>query len=474
MKRDIGGIMEKYGLIFLIGFTAVLYLGYYGYNMALWWDEAVYLSLAESLVTGGGYSMNTGLESFRPPLLPALTAGIWSVTGINEAFVFMIPPLFAIFSVFITYLLAKRYYGFRTAFWSSFMLATSFQFLFHSERFITEPIFVFLTTAAFLVFVLGTERKPRYYFPLTGLLIALAFLTRYAGILLFSVYFFYPVYLFLKEKKNLFMRWDYWAGIAVFMAALIPWFLNGIANYGSAFGALLFASGTVDVTYLNLASYFYFLNWFEIFGLVGIFALPGIYMLLRRREKQDIGILLMIAASLAFFMFIVARKEARYLLHYFSFFYIIIAIGIEWTRTGLKKYKVPFDKIFIVMIGILILLNLTTGFVVMTNTQHSGTAIKEAGNYIRGRIGPDGTILCNNMPPMHYYTGHLVHFFPEEELINFTKDYDVAFIVIDIYEPTYPDYIWGEDGNPSNVFESFTLEREFQEFGETIVWVYRV
>ena len=122
-----------------------------------------------------------------------------------------------------------------------------------------------------------------------------------------------------RKKKNLFKRWDYWLGVIVFLIMIIPWSINSITYYGSPFGALSTASGTVDETWFNYPPYFYFTNWVNIFGFVGLFALPGFYILLRRRKKYDISLLIVILAALTFFMFIVARKEERYLLHYFSF-----------------------------------------------------------------------------------------------------------------------------------------------------------
>jgi hypothetical protein len=53
-----------------------------------------------------------------------------------------------------------------------------------------------------------------------------------------------------------------------------------------------------------------------------------------------------------------------------------------------------------------------------------------------------------------------------------------AFVVIESREPTYPDYVWvwhGENKEPSGVFGSgLKLEKTFQEYDKTYVWVYRV
>ena len=457
--------IDKYGLIVSLGITIVLFAGFYGNNTGLWWDEAVYLSLARNVYRGDGYFINTMQESFRPPLLPAMAAGLWSLFGVSEAAVFWIPPVFGIMSVFATYLLAKKMFGRKVAFWSSLLVGTSFQFLFFGERFLTETLFVFLSMLSLLVFHEAVETKSKYMFPLTGLLIAMAFLTRYAGILLFVVYFMFPFY----SRKKILKRWDYWLGVLVFLIAIIPWVFNSVAYYGSPHGALFAAQSKVDATYYNYPAHFYLERWLNIFGFAGLLIVPGIYVLTKRRKRYDLSILAMVIAALLFFMFLIERKEERYLLHYISLFYITAAIGIEWLR---KRVKITW--IVPVIVSLIIIANVYTGIVIMQNTKYSSHALSEAGRYLSGRVQENRSILSNNEPPLHYYTDRLVYPFPEsiEELEGFISENNIDYIVIDVYEPTYPKWVFVE-GVPSQDFDEFTLERVFQEYGSDVVWVFQ-
>src|SRR5436190_5792064 len=48
-------------------------------------DELHYTRLAENLVAGHGFAWGPGdLTSIRPPLYPALIAGVWTLTGIDN------------------------------------------------------------------------------------------------------------------------------------------------------------------------------------------------------------------------------------------------------------------------------------------------------------------------------------------------------------------------------------------------------
>ena len=85
---------------------------YYETNQGLWWDEAVYLGLAQNMIAGEGYFLNApGTESFRPPLFPGLIAFSWLFTGPVEAAARLIPFIAAITAVLMTYVLGRELYG---------------------------------------------------------------------------------------------------------------------------------------------------------------------------------------------------------------------------------------------------------------------------------------------------------------------------------------------------------------------------
>jgi 4-amino-4-deoxy-L-arabinose transferase-like glycosyltransferase len=452
-------IVDRYGLVIAVLTAGVLFLGFLGSNRGLWWDEAVYLGLAKNVYSGSGYFINLGEESFRPPLFPAITAALWKVTP-SETAALLMSPLFAIASVVATYLLAKRLFGKRVAFLSAMLLATSAQFLVYSERFLTESLFVLLGTLAMYVFYLGTERKERFYFPLAGLLIACTFLTRYAGLLLFSVYFLYPV----LTKKGLLKRPDYWAGILVFILAIIPWFMMSTAYYGSPLGSYFAAQEAVNGVWYGGPPQFYIGHWINIFGFAGLLMLPGLYVLLKRRRGSDAPVIVMFLVSLVFFMFFVQRKEERYLLHFLSFFCMVSAIGFEWLR-------VQWKRAFPVFVSVILAVNIMAGFAAMDYGRYSSSALTEAGKLIG--LG-SGAIISNDVPVLSYLTGRPVYTFPENSsgLVPLMEERNASFIVLDIYEPTYPAWVWS-DGRPSGAFAPFVPEKQFQEFGRTVVWVFR-
>ena len=465
--------------------AAVPLLYFYNANQGYWWDEAVYLGLARNVYEGNGYWINTPWqESFRPPLFAYMTAYIWKAFGFSEPLVKFIPPLFGILSVVVLYFFARRLYGDREiVFWACLLLATSHVFLFYSEKFLTESIFVFLVTLSLYAFYLGFE-KSSWLFPLSAVLTAAAFLTRYPALIIMGVYILYPIYFqftqkkkykgFGKKLKNSFWvkSWPYWLGFALFLAILVPWFQFNLMVFGSPVGAMSTGLGTVTEGWYIGEWYFYFTHWTEIFGLVGIFAIPGIVALIVRRNNPNTLILLTVLLSLIFFMAI-PRKETRYLLHFFSIYMVMIAVGVKDFRVWIRS-----NKTIPVVALVFILINFAAGIQMIAQDIPAGSSLKEAGWWIGERIPEGTTIMSQNIPQLFYAAGERIVYFPDraEDLQKAIQNWSVSYIVIESREPTYPEWVWRWEGYekfPSSVFDQFGPPQEFREYNKTYVWVYK-
>jgi 4-amino-4-deoxy-L-arabinose transferase-like glycosyltransferase len=480
---------KNYWTIFavvIVAMAAIPLLYYYDANQGYWWDEAVYLGLARNVHEGNGYWINEPYqESFRPPVFAHMTAYVWQAFGFSEPLVKIFPPLFGILSVVVLYFFMKKLYGDRElTLWACLLLATSHMFLFYSEKFLTESLFVLLTILSLYTFYLGFE-KSKWFFPLSAIITAIAFLTRYPAIIIMGVYVLYPIYYqFTQKKKNKGLTkkvrnsfwvksWPYWLGFVAFIIVIIPWLQFNMHVFGSPIGAMSTGLGTVTEGWYIAEWYYYFTHWTEIFGLVGIFAIPGIVSLLVKRNKPNTMMFMMIILSLVFFM-IIPRKETRYLLHFFPFYLAMIAIGIKDFRIWIRSNKtIPVIAIIFIMISFV------AGIQMIAQDIPAGSSLKEAGWWVGDRI-PDGTtIMSQNVPQLFYASGQKIVYFPDDvnELQDAIQNWSVSYIVIESREPTYPDWVWSwEDYEkfPSPVFDQFGSPQEFQEYDKTYVWVYEI
>jgi len=327
--------------------------------------------------------------------------------------------------------------------------------------------------------------KNRWFLPLSAVFMAISFLTRYPALIMMGVYVLYPIYFqftqknknkgMLKKIRNSFWvkSWPYWLGFVLFALILIPWFQFNMMVFESPVGAMFTGLGTVTEGWYVADWYFYFTHWTEVFGLVGVFAIPGIVALFVKRSKPNTLILLMVLLSLIFFM-IIPRKEARYLLHFFPIYMMMVAVGIKEFRLWVRSNKtIPAIAI------IFVLINFAAGIQMIAQDIPAGSSLKEAGWWIGERIPEGTTIMSQNVPQLFYTSGKRIVYFPDnaEDLEKAIQNWSVSYIVIEGREPTYPEWVWrweGYDKFPSDVFDQFEPPQEFQEYNKTYVWVYKV
>lgn len=455
-----------YLLIILFSIGTLIY--YFNQNQGLWWDEAVYLGLAENIASGQGYYINEFQESFRPPVYPYFIAGLFYL-GLAQGFVQYFSILFAILSVFVIYILGMRLYNNHVALLSALVLSASHFFLFFSLKILTESLFILLSLLMILTYYIGFTGNKRYYL-YAGLLTSLAFLTRYMGGLLFIFYLLYPLVVSKSKddiKKNYLQKY-FWLGLVISILALIPWLMLNNTYLDSPVASLFTGFDAVSHDFYIGPWYFHFENWIEFFGYVGLFAIPGLYYLVRHNRRQDKLVLMIFILSIIA-LILIPRKEVRYLLHYFHIYAILIAVGIHHIRKkNILKYLVPLAVI------IFLIMNLSVGLNMINSDLQGGVSIKEASIFVGENIEPGETVISESIPVVYLKSkAHVIRFPPDEsDLSQVIQDNNVKYIVIDEREPTHPDYVF-DNNQPSSVFDQFKLT-EFQEYGETRTWVYGI
>lgn len=449
----------------------ILFSYFFYSNQGYWWDEAVYLGLAKNIYDGKGYYINAGQESFRAPLFPYLIYVLWKIFGVSESIVRLIPVLFALLSIPTTYFLAKKIYNKEIAVWASLILATTHMFLFYGLKLLTETIFMTFFALSLLLYYLGIE-KNRKMLLLAGIVMALTFLTRYMGYVLPILYAIYPLTKKRKIAVQIFSNKFYWLGAFLFIVLLIPWFWMSYVNYGSPIEAMFVEGSTVTTGWYIEGWNYYFAHWIEIFGLVGLFAVPAIiYVIFKIREQGNAFLLLIISAIMIFFMTL-PRKEMRYLISFLPTFAIFFALGAVELKKWLKKNLI-IDVFVIVFCAI----NFVAGIQMIQYDMQGGYALKQAGLYLRSAVSPTDEIMSQNMPILFYTTGRQIVYFPvnENQLNETITKNNVKYIVIEKREPTYPSYVWStkySDKTPSQLFNMFKLEKTLQENNVTYVWIY--
>jgi 4-amino-4-deoxy-L-arabinose transferase-like glycosyltransferase len=142
-------------------------------------DEQQYSQIARSLDDGDGFAWGPGRPtSIRPPLYPALLAGIWAISPDNLQAVRVLQILLSLLTAFLVYLLASRIYGPTAGRWAAAICWLYPSLIFFNFLILTETLFTFLLVG-FVLLAVVTVQTPRAWAALAcGLGLGLAALTR--------------------------------------------------------------------------------------------------------------------------------------------------------------------------------------------------------------------------------------------------------------------------------------------------------
>jgi hypothetical protein len=187
------------------------------------WDENDYNILAKSLVEHGEFGFEPGLPtSLRPPLYPAMVAGVYSLFGVeNFQAVRLLQATLSLLNVWLLYRLGLEIASRRVALWLAGIFCFYPSLLGFNNLLLTETLFTLLLCAVCYTVALFYRRGALGYLVGAGVLLGLAALTR-------SVVWMAPpfvaVFLLLTWK-------DSWrrralapiAFLAAFCCTLAPW-----------------------------------------------------------------------------------------------------------------------------------------------------------------------------------------------------------------------------------------------------------
>jgi len=444
----------KLGLISIL--LLVFFLTYYFSlnSKTYWWDEAVYLGIAKNLATKLYFGINFPFpeklfdfyqyrlvidESFRQPFFPFLLSFLY---WFGESIERILSPFFAFLTVLITYVLAKKIKNEEVGIIACLFLASSHYFLFFSSKILTESLSSFLFVLSFY-FLFLFEKNKRF---LTQFSIAfsLSTLTRYTNaILIFP--FLYTI-LRRKDLKSFFQ----FSIIALLI--MLPWLTFSYLRYNNPLGALIVSLLEVSTKkYFYYPSYYYLINLLEIFGLPIFFSL--FFFLNWKKENK----LLLSTLILIFLMFsLLPRKEFRYLVPFFSLFYISSSIGIH---NAIKQKRFLF-----IIVSLIFLLEFFVSLKLLT-VKEDDSLIKVA-NFLKEKVSEGDFIIGENYPVLNYLTKAYVLSFPGdlEHFWKVVKAFNVRYIVVD-KEITVPPY--------ASELENYGFEKVF-EYGDAKVLIKRV
>lgn len=155
------------------------------------WDESDYLLLGRNLVTGHGYTTGFGPEIAQPPFFPLITGAIYLAVGDLEKSSDITYALFGGLMLLPIFVLARRIYGYPTAYLAAVLLAIHPVLTVVGLYWGTmlEPLYLFLLFGALVTWLIGVEERRPGMMAVAGMMFALGFLTRTEPVVYFGIFF---------------------------------------------------------------------------------------------------------------------------------------------------------------------------------------------------------------------------------------------------------------------------------------------
>lgn len=293
-------------------------------------DESIYLATARNFAETGEFGINSGVYNFQfiAPVFTVFLAAFYWIGG--DSGTLLVSPIFSSLTVVALYFLGQRVGGDKIGRMSALVGFFASVLFLLASRPLTESTALFFFTASLVAAhdALYSKNNRMAQIVLPPLL-ALTFLARFQyGFLLGAFLVAIGAYEILRNGK-LQLDWNLVIGALVALAAISPWALLNMSNYGTPLGGAAHQAGT-DVGFDLSAAIFYVPYSFIIVGLFVPFMAYGKYLAFK---EKNAFLLLSLGAVFAAQFFVFGKiVEERYALPILPAAAVLAAIGFYGFR----------------------------------------------------------------------------------------------------------------------------------------------
>jgi 4-amino-4-deoxy-L-arabinose transferase-like glycosyltransferase len=205
------------------------------------WDanEAFYAETPRVMIETGDYispSFNGNPRFNKPPLTYWIVAISYQIFGISEWSERLPIVLAAIGLIAAAFVIGRSVWGTQTGLWAATVMATLPRFLMHSRRTSIDvflSLFMGLTLMFFVLSEMRYERR-KLWLCLMYASVGLGYMTKgpVAVVLPGAVFF---IYLLIEKRLKDIKKMMVPAGIAVFLAIVVPWYLLVYQKHGGGY-----------------------------------------------------------------------------------------------------------------------------------------------------------------------------------------------------------------------------------------------
>jgi hypothetical protein len=386
----------------------------------VYWDEVVFLHLAENIKSGEGYTSVIG-EEFRPPVFPVL------LSLLSNTYFFL--TIIVLVSVLLFGYVSARHDGVITGLLSSVLLASLPLYLFWNTKLLAETVVLFeVVLVVYLVHKWVGSRNDLFVYG-AGVIAGIAVMTKYQLVML-------PVALVLfmwgrervVSKKIMLV-----CGIVVI--TLLPLWVLGVINYAHPLG--MFLENRAVVLPYYTPPLFYAQSFFVVFGPFALFSLLAMLQSIKSAKEWGVDVfgVLFFVLYMGFMLF-VGQKFAR-------FFIPVVPVVLWFASKGVvsmgKKLGAVRKLAWLVLILVLAMTMAIDGFAKLSDDAGNTRVLLEAMVFVES-LDAD-VVWCNTLPYCLYFGNVLPVEYPDEYDDFLNKN--ISFAVLDNFDdlPVYADSI---------------------------------
>jgi|GEM_PF-2841590 len=409
---------KKYFIIMIVLVVSAFFMTLLQANNIYLWDEAVFLSSAETL--GYAHPYYTEID-YRPPLIILLVA-FGSLFANIEIAAHIIVAIFFALAVGGIFLLGKETFNEKVGIFASILLILAPYFIHWSPKIMNDVPSFGLSLFLFYFLFKWQHSKNRLFLFLSGIFCGFCILMRFTSLMFVPLGFLFIFFVKSKFKEKV----SYSALFLVFtILTLVPYMLwvqftqNQFHHpFPFPFITLLFraqaiAAGSIPAIIDPL---FYFKASYILIAPVGLAGLILYIVSIIKNKKIFSSEVFLWIWFISFFIYfsIMAHKEVRYLLPAIPPLLVLASLG--YSRIRIPQMKTSFRKIVVlifVLIIVLLLIFTFYNFNYFSGKMDFGedimlersAALKQVAPFIKENLLQDEVIYADSLyPNIAYYT----------------------------------------------------------------------
>ena len=388
---------------------------YFASYSGLIYDGGLYASLACSLLNGR-YQFNNRPGDVPPgyPITMSLFMGILGMDGYHYA-----SPLFAVLTLLLLYYIISKESNPHIAMISTLLLGLSPVYMEVATRTTPDTLLLFLTLLTYILNDLGGLFRTFSVIPATS-----AFLTKYSA----AVYLLPVLYEHVRSKPNV-KRCTFQLCLIIMMIS--PWVYWSMSNHGTPLVShsaylMRYIGGNIEYSLRVVLLRFYIYLPFPVFILSIVGWLSG-----RESTWTQRSFLLFILPVIANILWY--HPTLRYLL--IAHASILIAAS-----HSINKFS---RRLILCVFLLCVIFQCKSGLSLTYSHNWTFSLIEDAGIWLRTHWVGNITILAQSYRQVHFFSGKVTYYFPEEMRVDrYIKEMNVSIIIIDSYEKTTPKYVY--------------------------------